>query len=238
MRIRLSDDRRARVLRRPEASLRSANSTIRSATSAPTGCSISSCASWARRSTTRASAMPAATCRKSWPTSTARSTSPSPSRRHASRARIRRHPGGPHEGARSGSRRHRHRWPAAARSALAHHSFAAEYDDQKPLKITGTLTKVEWMNPHIWYYVDVKNPDGSVTTWAISGGAPGQLMRRGITKDLLVVGSDGERRRLPAPRTAPTTASASASPIRTAATCSRPPTRRAARRRNSARRIR
>jgi hypothetical protein len=76
-----------------------------------------------------------------------------------------------------------------ARAALAHHSFAAEYDDQKPLKITGTLTKVDWMNPHIWYYVDVKNPDGSMTTWAISGGAPGQLMRRGITKDLLVVGS-------------------------------------------------
>ena len=78
----------------------------------------------------------------------------------------------------------------AARAAQAHHSFAAEYDDQKPLKITGTLTKVEWMNPHIWYYVDVKNPDGTVTTWAISGGAPGQSMRRGITKDLLVLGSE------------------------------------------------
>jgi hypothetical protein len=77
----------------------------------------------------------------------------------------------------------------AARAVLAHHSFAAEYDDQKPLKITGTLTKVEWMNPHIWYYVEVKNTDGSATTWAISGGAPGQLMRRGITKDLLVIGS-------------------------------------------------
>jgi Family of unknown function (DUF6152) len=72
---------------------------------------------------------------------------------------------------------------------LAHHSFAAEFDDKQPLKLTGTLTKVEWTNPHIWYYVDVKNADGSTTTWALSGGAPGQLQRRGITKNLLVVGS-------------------------------------------------
>jgi len=71
----------------------------------------------------------------------------------------------------------------------AHHSFAAEYDDQKPVKVTGTLTKVEWTNPHVWYYVDVKNPDGSITKWAFSGGAPGQLMRRGIRKEQLVVGS-------------------------------------------------
>jgi hypothetical protein len=78
---------------------------------------------------------------------------------------------------------------ALGQPLLAHHSFAAEYDDQKPLKISGTLTKVEWMNPHVWYYVDVKNPDGTVTTWALSGGAPGQLMRRGVTKDLLVLGS-------------------------------------------------
>jgi hypothetical protein len=74
-------------------------------------------------------------------------------------------------------------------SLLAHHSFAAEFDDKQPLKLTGTLTKVEWNNPHIWYYVDVKNPDGTVTSWGLSGGAPGQLMRRGIRKDQLVVGS-------------------------------------------------
>jgi uncharacterized protein DUF6152 len=72
----------------------------------------------------------------------------------------------------------------------AHHSFAAEFDDTKPVKVTGTITKVEWQNPHIWFYVDVKNADGSVTTWAFSGGAPGQLMRRGITKDALKIGAE------------------------------------------------
>jgi hypothetical protein len=72
---------------------------------------------------------------------------------------------------------------------LAHHSFAAEFDDSKPIKVTGTVTKVEWTNPHIWYYVDVKNPDGTVTNWGFAGGAPGQLMRRGIFKEAVKVGS-------------------------------------------------
>lgn len=72
---------------------------------------------------------------------------------------------------------------------LAHHSFAAEFDDKQPIKLTGVLKKVEWTNPHIWYYVEVKNPDGTTTLWGLSGGAPGQLMRRGIRKDQLVVGS-------------------------------------------------
>ncbi len=60
----------------------------------------------------------------------------------------------------------------AALPVLAHHSFAAEFDDTQPLKLTGTITKVEWSNPHIWYYVDVKNPDGTVTNWALSAGRP------------------------------------------------------------------
>ena len=71
---------------------------------------------------------------------------------------------------------------------LAHHSFSAEYDDTKPVKFAGVVTKVEWMNPHIWFYVDEKNADGTLVHWAISGGAPGQLMRRGITKDVIQPG--------------------------------------------------
>ena len=56
------------------------------------------------------------------------------------------------------------------------------------MKVTGTITNVEWKNPHIWFYVDVKNPDGTVTNWGFAGGAPGQLMRRGIMKDQLKLG--------------------------------------------------
>ena len=71
---------------------------------------------------------------------------------------------------------------------FAHHSFSAEFDDTKPIKVTGVVTKVEWQNPHIWFYVDVKNPDGTVTNWGFSGGAPGQLMRRGINNTVIKAG--------------------------------------------------
>src|SRR5215475_14835008 len=70
----------------------------------------------------------------------------------------------------------------------AHHSEAAEYDDTKPVKVTGTISKVEWMNPHIWFYVDVKDASGKVTTWGFSGGPPSMLQRRGITREVLKVG--------------------------------------------------
>ncbi len=70
----------------------------------------------------------------------------------------------------------------------AHHSFAAEYDDSKPVKVSGTVTRVEWQNPHIWFYVDAKDESGNVTHWAFSGGAPGQLMRRGIHKEVIQPG--------------------------------------------------
>lgn len=72
---------------------------------------------------------------------------------------------------------------------LAHHSEAAEFDVSKPVKVTGTLTKVEWQNPHIWFYVDVKDDAGKVTTWGFSAAPPGSLMRRGITRDALKIGA-------------------------------------------------
>ena len=76
----------------------------------------------------------------------------------------------------------------AGHSLYAHHSFAAEYDGTKPVKVTGTVKRVEWANPHIWFYVDVKDEDGKVTTWGFSSGPPGSLMRRGITKAALKIG--------------------------------------------------
>ena len=77
---------------------------------------------------------------------------------------------------------------AAAAPMLAHHAFAAEYDSTKPVKVTGTISKVEWTNPHIWFYVDVKDDSGKVTTWGFSGGPPGMLQRRGINKNVLKIG--------------------------------------------------
>jgi hypothetical protein len=76
----------------------------------------------------------------------------------------------------------------AVAPAVAHHSFAAEYDNSKPLKVTGVVTKIEWTNPHIWFFVDVKDENGNVTNWGFSGGPPGVLQRRGITKNALKAG--------------------------------------------------
>ena len=78
----------------------------------------------------------------------------------------------------------------AAMPVMAHHSFAAEYDSTKPIELKGVVTKVEWANPHIYYYVDVKDKDGKVTNYAVEGGTPGQLYRQGWRKDSLKVGDE------------------------------------------------
>ena len=70
----------------------------------------------------------------------------------------------------------------AAVPAIAHHSFAAEYDAAKPITLTGTVTKVEWMNPHARFYIDVKDESGKMTNWELELGSPNGLMRRGWTR--------------------------------------------------------
>jgi hypothetical protein len=71
----------------------------------------------------------------------------------------------------------------------AHHSFAAEYDADKPVTLTGSVTKMAWINPHSWIYIDVKKPDGTVENWAVEAGPPGTLIRAGFTKESLVAGT-------------------------------------------------
>jgi hypothetical protein len=79
---------------------------------------------------------------------------------------------------------------AAALPVWAHHSFAAEFDVTKPVKLAGTVTKMEWINPHSWIHMDVKNADGTVTDWMIEGGSPNSLLRRGFTKSSLPPGTE------------------------------------------------
>jgi hypothetical protein len=72
--------------------------------------------------------------------------------------------------------------------AVAHHSFAAEYDRNKPITLTGPVTKVEWMNPHVFFYMDVKDADGKAVNWAIELANPASLYRRGWKKEALRIG--------------------------------------------------
>ncbi len=77
---------------------------------------------------------------------------------------------------------------ALAGRPLAHHSFAAEFDASKPVMLTGTVTKVEWANPHTWVFIDVKGQDGLIANWGLEMPGPAQLLRVGLKRDSLKVG--------------------------------------------------
>ena len=78
---------------------------------------------------------------------------------------------------------------AASAPLVAHHAFAAEFDGSKPVTLKGTVTKMEWINPHAWLHVDVKGPDGKVVSWMVEGGAPNALLRRGWNRNSVVAGT-------------------------------------------------
>ena len=77
----------------------------------------------------------------------------------------------------------------ASAPVLTHHAFSAEFDVNKPIKLQGTVTEVEWINPHAWIHIDVKEPDGKVIGWMIEAGTPNTLFRRGFTKNSLPYGT-------------------------------------------------
>jgi Family of unknown function (DUF6152) len=79
---------------------------------------------------------------------------------------------------------------ASIHEAAAHHSFAAEFDANQPVTLRGTITKMEWINPHSWLHIDVKNDDGTTTPWMIEGATPNTLLRRGFTRDNVKTGTE------------------------------------------------
>jgi hypothetical protein len=79
---------------------------------------------------------------------------------------------------------------AAVTPAVAHHAFGGEFDPTRPVLLKGKVTKVEWVNPHAWIHVEVRKPDGTREVWMIEGGSPNSLLRRGVTKESLVIGTE------------------------------------------------
>ena len=79
---------------------------------------------------------------------------------------------------------------SAPAAVWAHHSFAAEFDANQPITLKGTVVRMDWINPHSWIHLDVKNTDGSVTRWMVEGGTPNTLVRRGFTKASLQPGTE------------------------------------------------
>ena len=77
---------------------------------------------------------------------------------------------------------------SATVSLVAHHSFSAEFDADKPINVTGSVTKIDWMNPHVWFYLDVKEPSGTVVNWGMEMGSPNGLMRNGWTRNSMKPG--------------------------------------------------
>ena len=78
----------------------------------------------------------------------------------------------------------------ATASLRAHHAFSAEFDAEKPLKLEGTISKTEWVNPHAWIHIDVKKPDGATEEWMIEGGTPNTLLRNGLDRKSLPAGTE------------------------------------------------
>jgi len=76
----------------------------------------------------------------------------------------------------------------ASFSGIAHHSFAAQFDAEKPMELTGTVTKVVWRNPHAWFYIDVEDDDGDVANWGMELGSPNLLMRKGWNRSSMTIG--------------------------------------------------
>ncbi len=78
----------------------------------------------------------------------------------------------------------------AAVPVVAHHAFSSEFDAERPIRLEGTITKMEWINPHAWIHLRASKPDGTTEVWMVEGGTPNTLFRRGLTRDTLAIGTE------------------------------------------------